>query len=209
MQERFLVSGKAGSGKTHLVLQKYSRFVEEEQREDNVIFILPTYSQVEHLRDHILRTSEIKGYLDTGLVTFSILANRVLDSIDNAPLQKLINEGEKDLILSNIFKVSDKGYFSGVVGYTGFKSAFLNLLREIKENSLDPLPFKDVLKEIQTGKDYSPINLKCNELATLYERYQKALNKNNLMDREDFLAQALSHLNKDTFSEIEIGRAHV
>jgi ATP-dependent helicase/nuclease subunit B len=203
MQERFLVSGKAGSGKTHLVLQKYSRFVEE-QREDNVIFILPTYSQVEHLRDHILRTSEIKGYLDTGLVTFSILANRVLDSIDNAPLQKLINEGEKDLILSNIFKVSDKGYFSGVVGYTGFKSAFLNLLREIKENSLDPLPFKDVLKEIQTGKDYSPINLKCNELATLYELYQKALNKNGLMDREDFLAQALSHLNKDTFSEVEL-----
>ncbi len=203
MQERFLVSGKAGSGKTHLVLQKYSRFVEE-QREDNVIFILPTYSQVEHLRDHILRTSEIKGYLDTGLVTFSILANRVLDSIDNAPLQKLINEGEKDLILSNIFKVSDKGYFSGVVGYTGFKSAFLNLLREIKENSLDPLPFKDVLKEIQTGKDYSPINLKCNELVTLYERYQKALNKNGLMDREDFLAQALSHLNKDTFSEVEL-----
>ena len=56
MQERFLVSGKAGSGKTHLVLQKYSRFVEE-HKEDNVIFILPTYSQVEHLRDHILRTS--------------------------------------------------------------------------------------------------------------------------------------------------------
>jgi ATP-dependent helicase/nuclease subunit B len=78
------------------------------------------------------------------------------------------------------------------------------LLREIKENSLDPLPFKDVLKEIQTGNPYSPVNLKCNELVTLYERYQKALNKNNLMDREDFLAQALSHLNKDTFSEIEL-----
>ena len=203
MQERFLVSGKAGSGKTHLVLQKYSRFVEE-QREDNVIFILPTYSQVEHLRDHILRTSEFKGYLDSGLVTFSILANKILDSVDSTPPKKLINEGEKDLILSNIFKSADKGYFSGVSGYTGFKSAFLNFVREIKENSLDPLPFKDVLKEIQTGNPYSPVNLKCNELVTLYERYQKALNKNNLMDREDFLAQALSHLNKDTFSEIEL-----
>ena len=157
MQERVLVTGKAGSGKTHLVLQKYSLFVEE-HKEDNVIFILPTYSQVEHLRDHILRTSAFKGYLDTGLVTFSILANKILDSVDIAPLQKLINEGEKDLILSNIFKSADKGYFSGVSGYTGFKSAFLNFVREIKENSLDPLPFKDVLKEIQTGNDYSPIN---------------------------------------------------
>ena len=203
MQERFLVSGKAGSGKTHLVLQKYSLFVEE-HKEDNVIFILPTYSQVEHLRDHILRTSAFKGYLDTGLVTFSILANKILDSVDIAPLQKLINEGEKDLILSNIFKSADKGYFSGVSGYTGFKSAFLNFVREIKENSLDPLPFKDVLKEIQTGNDYSPINLKCNELVKLYDRYQQALNKHNLMDREDSLSQALSHLNKDTFSEVEL-----
>jgi ATP-dependent helicase/DNAse subunit B len=203
MQERFLVSGKAGSGKTHLVLQKYSLFAEE-HKEDNVIFILPTYSQVEHLRDHILRTSEFKGYLDSGLVTFSILANKILDSVDSMPPKKLINEGEKDLILSNIFKSADKGYFSGVSGYTGFKSAFLNFVREIKENSLDPLPFKDVLKEIQTGNDYSPINLKCNELVKLYDRYQQALNKHNLMDREDSLSQALSHLNKDTFSEVEL-----
>jgi type II secretory pathway predicted ATPase ExeA len=42
MQERFLVSGKAGSGKTHLVLQKFLHYVEE-HKEDNVIFILPTY----------------------------------------------------------------------------------------------------------------------------------------------------------------------
>ena len=203
MQERFLVSGKAGSGKTHLVLQKYLQFVEE-HKEDNVIFILPTHSQVEHLRDHILRTSEFKGYLDTGLVTFSGLANKILDSVDTTPPQKLINEGEKDLILSNILKSADKGYFSGVSGYAGFKSAFLNLAREIKENSLGPLPFKDVLKEIQTGKAHTPINLKCNELVTLYEHYQKALNKNGLMDREDFLAQALTQMDKDTFSEVEL-----
>ncbi|MFQ5685453.1 MAG: PD-(D/E)XK nuclease family protein [Candidatus Scalindua sp.] len=203
MQERFLVSGKAGSGKTHLVLQEYSRFVEE-HKEDNVIFILPTHSQVEHLRDHILRTSGFKGYLDTGLVTFSGLANKILDSVDIAPLQKLINEGEKDLILSNIFKSADKGYFSGVTGYAGFKTAFLNLAREIKENSLCPLPFKAVLKEIQTGNAYSPLNLKCNELVKLYECYQKALNRKGLVDREDFLAQALSQMDKDTFSEVEL-----
>ncbi len=66
-----IVSGKAGSGKTHLVLQKYSHFVEE-HKEDNVIFILPTYSQVEHLRDLTLKQVQglkFNGYLDTGLVT--------------------------------------------------------------------------------------------------------------------------------------------
>jgi KaiC/GvpD/RAD55 family RecA-like ATPase len=33
MQERFLVSGKAGSGKTYLVLQKFLQFVKK-HRED-------------------------------------------------------------------------------------------------------------------------------------------------------------------------------
>ena len=203
MVERFLVLGKAGSGKTHFVLQKFLHFVEK-HKEDNVIFILPTHSQVEHLRDYILRASACKGYLDTGLVTFSGLANRILDHVDNSPLRKPLNESEKDLVLSSILQNTNTGYFSEVSGYAGFKSAFLNFVREIKENSLDPLPFKDVLKGIQTGKDYSPLNQKCNELAKLYERYQKALNKNALMDREDFLAQALSQMDKNTFSEAEL-----
>src|SRR3972149_7462556 len=121
MQERFLVSGKAGSGKTYLVLQKFLHYVQK-HREDNVIFILPTNSQVEHLRDHILTLKQVQGhefngYLDTGLVTFSGLANKIHDSVDIMPPQKLLNEGEKDLILSVILKDSDKGYFSGVSGY--------------------------------------------------------------------------------------------
>ncbi len=106
MQERFLVSGKAGSGKTHLVLQKFRQFAKK-HKEDNVIFILPTYTQVEHIRNHILTLKQVQGskfngYLDTGLVTFSILANKILDSVDSTHTQKLINEGEKDLILSSL-----------------------------------------------------------------------------------------------------------
>jgi ATP-dependent helicase/nuclease subunit B len=203
MQERFLVLGKAGSGKTHLVLQKFFRYVEE-HKEDNVIFILPTHSQVEHLRDHILRTSAYKGYLDTGLVTFSGLANRILDSADNSPLRKPLNEGEKDLVLSSILKDADTGYFSEVADYAGFKSALLDFIREIKENSLDPPAFEDVLRKVQTGKKHSPLNLKCSELVTLYDRYQQALKKNRFLDKEDLLAQAQSHLNKNTFSEIKL-----
>ena len=203
MQERFLVLGKAGSGKTHFVLQKFFHYVGA-HKEDNVIFILPTHSQVEHLRDHILRTSAYKGYLDTGLVTFSGLANRILDHADSAPLRKPLNESEKDLVLSSILKDGNTGYFSEVSDYAGFKSAFLNFVREIKENSLDPPAFNDVLKTVQTGKKHSPVNLKCNELVTLYDRYQQALNKNDRIDKEDLLAQAQSHLNKNTLSEVEL-----
>ncbi|MBC8548451.1 MAG: exodeoxyribonuclease V subunit gamma [Candidatus Brocadiales bacterium] len=202
MQERFLVLGKAGSGKTHLVLQKFFHYVEK-HKEDNVILILPTHSQVEHLRDHILRASEYKGYLDTGLVTFSGLANIILDHVDSAPMRKPLNESEKDLVLSSILKNSNTGYFSEVSDFAGFKSALLDFIREIKENSLGPPAFKDVLKAVQTGKQ-SPLNLKCSELVTLYDRYQQVLKKNRFLDKEDLLAQAQSHLNKNTFSEVEL-----
>ena len=203
MQERFLVLGKAGSGKTHLVLQKFFHYVGE-HKEDNVLFILPTHSQVEHLRDHILRTSAYKGYLDTGLVTFSGLANRILDHADSTLLRKPLNESEKDLVLSNILKDANTGYFSEVSDYAGFKSAFLDFVREIKENSLDPSAFKDVLKTVQTGKRHSPLNLKCNELVTLYDLYQQDLKKNRFLDKEDLLAQALSYLHKGIFCEVEL-----
>ncbi|MBT3877980.1 MAG: AAA family ATPase [Candidatus Scalindua sp.] len=203
MQERFLVLGKAGSGKTHFVLQKFFHYVGE-HKEDNVIFILPTHSQVEHLRDHILRTSAYKGYLDTGLVTFSGLANRILDHVGNTPQRKPLNESEKDLVLSSILKDDNTGYFSEVSDYAGFKSAFLNFIREIKENSLDPSAFKDVLKTVQTGKKHSPLNLKCNELVKLYDRYQQALKNNRFLDKEDLLAQAQSHLNDTAFSDVEL-----
>jgi ATP-dependent helicase/nuclease subunit B len=203
MQERFLVLGKAGSGKTHLVLQKFLRLVGQ-HKEDNVLFILPTHSQVEHLRDHILRTSGTNGYLDTGLVTFSGLANRIQDSVASSPCNKLLNESEKDLVLSNILKDANTGYFSEVSDYAGFKSAFLSFVREIKENSLDPSSFKNVLKTIQTNKRHSPLDLKCKELVTLYDNYQQSLNKNGLMDKEDLLAQALSCINKDLFPAVEL-----
>ncbi len=192
MQERFLVLGKAGSGKTHFVLQKFFHYVEE-HKEDNVIFILPTYSQVEHLRDHILRTSAYKGYLDTGLATFSGLASRILDQVDSTPHRKPLNESEKDLILSNILKDINTGYFSEVSDYAGFKSALLDFIREIKENSLDPPAFKNVLKTVQTGKRQPPLNLKCSELVTLYDNYQQALNQNSFLDKEDLLTQAHLH----------------
>ncbi len=203
MQERFLVLGKAGSGKTHLVLRKFLRFVEQ-HREDSVIFILPNNSQVEHLRNHILRTSGTKGYLDSGLVTFSGLANRILDNFENTPCNKLLNESEKDLVLSNILKDTDTDYFSEVSDYAGFKSALLSFVREIKENSLDPSSFKNVLKTIQSNKKHSPLNLKCSEFVTLYKSYQQSLNQNGLIDKEDLLTQAISHINNDLFPGVEL-----
>ncbi|MDR4497294.1 MAG: exodeoxyribonuclease V subunit gamma [Candidatus Scalindua sp.] len=215
MKERFLVLGSAGSGKTHLVIQKFLQCAKE-HKEENVIFVLPNHSQVKHLRDHILRTSAIRGYFDSCLITFSGLTEKI---IDNLPLQESvkrdtedtvpqsrnpINENEKDMILSMLFKDIETSYFTRVLDFPGFKRAFLNFVREIKENSLDPHSFKANLRTGKTNRNVSPYDLKFNELARLYTSYQEALNRKGFMDQEDFLAQAIQHINDETLSHIKL-----
>ncbi|GJQ59671.1 MAG: DUF2075 domain-containing protein [Candidatus Scalindua sp. AMX11] len=215
MKERFLVLGRAGSGKTHLVIQKFIHYIKE-HKEENVIFLLPTHSQVEHLRDHILRTSGVAGYFDSSLVTFSGLAERI---VDNLPIQepikgekkgvvpklrRPIDDCEKDLVLSCLFKEIEKGYFSEVLEFPGFKNSFLGFVREIKELSLDPPSFQSALRTIMTGKKDSLFDVKLNELVTLYDRYQGFLEKKGLMDTEDYLREAIEHLNEEAFSPVEL-----
>src|SRR3990167_9428826 len=99
MKERYLVIGRAGTGKTHLVLQKFLQYINQ-HKEDKAIFILPTQSQVVHLRDYILKASELNGYFDSSLVTFHGLSGRILDGFC---LKKPIDENEKHMLLSSAF----------------------------------------------------------------------------------------------------------
>lgn len=215
MKERFLILGRAGSGKTHLVVQKFIHYIKE-HKEEKVLFILPTHSQVEHLRDHILRSSGVAGYFDSSLVTFSGLAGRI---VDNLPLQEPMNgetkgvipklkrpvdENEKELVLSCLFKNIEKGYFSEVLEFPGFKSSFLGFVREIKELSLDQFSFQSALKTIMTDKKDSLFDVKLTELVTLYDRYQGFLRNKGLMDTEDYLGEAIAHLNEEALSSVEL-----
>ncbi len=215
MKERYLVLGRAGSGKTHLVIQKFIHYVKK-HREDQVLFILPTHSQVEHLRDHILRTSGVSGYFDASLVTFSGLAERIVDTLSlQEPvngrikavlprLRKPIDKNEKELVLSSLLRNIELGCFSEVVAFPGFKGSFLDFVREIKELPLDPLSFKSALRTIMTGKQDSPFDEKLHELVTLYQRYQDFLQKKGFMDSEDYLQLAIGHLNKSIISPVEL-----
>ncbi len=52
MQERFLVSGKAGSGKTHLVLQKFLQFVQTVKGDRFNLFYTEIVEELVRLQRH-------------------------------------------------------------------------------------------------------------------------------------------------------------
>ena len=79
-RRRTLLLGPAGSGKTLALLRRVRPWLHE-GREDRALLLLPTYGQALHLRRLFLLThEERRGIIETPFVTFSSLAERVVEA---------------------------------------------------------------------------------------------------------------------------------
>ena len=187
MEGRFLILGRAGSGKTRLILEKWIDFLKQ-NREDEVIFLLSTSSQVEHLRDQILKKGGISGFFDQNLFTFTGLSEKILESYSAGDL---ISELEKDLILTEILQDRHFDYFKPVRDFPGFKRALINLIREIKENMISPSRLESLLLALDRSE-------KTRSIVSIYQKYCRSLKERGRFDQEDFLKNCLKgHLRRE------------
>lgn len=137
---RTLLLGPAGSGKTRAVLDEVRPFLAPERgRFRSFLFLVPTYSQAEHVKRRLLRESPGGGLLDRGVVTFEQLAERRT----GVRLESLAPRSVRDAVLAAAFdEVSDPA-FRDVARFAGLRRAALRLLDEIK--ALEPDPAADVV----------------------------------------------------------------
>ncbi|MBI2560462.1 MAG: exodeoxyribonuclease V subunit gamma [Planctomycetes bacterium] len=214
MANKYLILGRAGSGKTHFVLNKFMDFVKE-HKEKHVLFLLPTHSQVEHLKDVILKKGVVKGFLDVSFFTFSGLARWIWGSRVGSRKSGVMSEGAKDLLLKNILHKHRVKYFDEVYDSPGFRQAILKFIKELKENSLSPQKFEGILNnlasaETRTNNDPStgrvprhatPSTEKYAGLVSTYARFQSALGgleNNKLLDTEDLLNVLFNELKDES-----------
>jgi ATP-dependent helicase/nuclease subunit B len=203
MANKHLILGRAGSGKTHFVLNKFLGFVKE-HREKHVLFLLPSNSQVEHLKDVILKKEGVEGFLDVSFFTFSGLARWIWESGVRGQESGVISEGGKDLLLKNILHKHRVKYFDEVYDSPGFRQVILKFIKELKENSLSPQQFEAVINNIasvgartnkfvhatQTAEKYAG-------LVGTYARFQQVYDEHGLFDNEDLLNVLFNNLKKD------------
>ena len=178
MPEKYLILGRAGSGKTGFVLDKFYGYAEKSST-DRVVFLLPTYSQAEHLKDVIIRTGPVRGFVDNSIFTFSQLARQILDvDINEAIPGRVVGELEKDFILKKLLDKNPPKYLTkDSWDYGGLRRALLRLFKELKEDSTYPADFKARI-DLLIGKDGSryPANKgKYQALLDVYSRFQKKL----------------------------------
>lgn len=208
MPEKYLILGRAGSGKTGFVLDKFYGYAEKSST-DRVVFLLPTYSQVEHLKDVIIRTGPVRGFVDNSIFTFSQLARQILDvDISEVIPGRVVGELEKDFILKKLLGENPPKYLTkDSWDYGGLRRALLRLFKELKEDLTYPADFKARI-DLLIGKDGSryPANKgKYQALLDVYSRFQKKLEDEGLCDEDDVLNAALKVLedNVSVFGEKE------
>ncbi len=204
-----LVLGRAGCGKTTLLLELYCRATQaqldsSEGSSGGILFLLPTYSQVEHIKDVIIRRGFAAGFVGEGIYSFSQLARETLGYYG---LKGPISALEKGIILREVFDYKGRSatgaeaplplkYFEGREGFPGVQVALLSFFKELKEDGQYPADFRNAVdKFLKKNPTHSPD--KYVALAEAYTLYQEALGKRGLLDEDDLLNQLLGGLEAD------------
>ncbi|HHT9154954.1 MAG TPA: PD-(D/E)XK nuclease family protein, partial [Candidatus Tripitaka sp. YC43] len=167
------------------------------------LFLLPTHSQVEHVKDVIIRKGFAPGFIEEGICTFSQLARDTLGY--NGP-KGPVTELEKGVILREALRGSASGglkYFKGEEGFQGLHMALLRFIKELKEDGQYPAQFHRAVNEFLKGqgcrgdRPVAPTPEKYPALSEVYSLFQAVLEKRGLLDEDDLLNQLLRSLEAD------------
>ncbi len=195
---RTLLCGRAGSGKTHRVVQRLLELVSTHDatgRFERFAVVVPTYSQAEHLKRRLLRgDAGLPALLDRGIGTFEQLAERET----GLRLHALAPAAVQDAVVVRALLEQDAEAFRDVRRFAGFRRAVLRLFKEVKASEPEPGP--DALAAASerlaaaAGSIPGVRGERLEVLADLLSRYQLGLAALGLLDHEDLLRELLATL---------------
>ena len=119
---RVLLLGRAGAGKTHTCLDRLVSALEARKR---ALLLVPTYGQAEHLRYELVG---LRGAWDA-VSTFENLAEQVA----NQRLSRIASPPRRDRVAEEVLSK----VFPEASAQPGFRSEFLSLVKELKEQGDD------------------------------------------------------------------------
>jgi ATP-dependent helicase/nuclease subunit B len=187
---RLLLTGRAGSGKTRAVLDRLHRFAEA-GRLDEVLLLLPTQSQVDHLRSVVVREAG-KALRDDFAHTFFTLCR----SWSGVLPERLVSAEGKDYLIGELLRLEPLAAFATVRDTRGFRQLLGDAIQELKQNGITPEEYpRRILAPLQDGRGGRQRH---KDLGKALQAYQARLRSVGRLDQEDLEQLALRRLVSET-----------
>ncbi|HEU5182699.1 MAG TPA: PD-(D/E)XK nuclease family protein [Candidatus Polarisedimenticolia bacterium] len=187
---KLLLTGRAGSGKTHAILERLVPLLREGRGRDTLL-LLPTQGQADHLRG-VLLDRGLAAFRDDFIHTFFTLSRALAGVLP----ERILGEAAKDALLADLLRSESLPAFERIRDTRGFRRILGAALKELKQNGLTPRQAGSRLLAI-LGERAGPRH---RDLARAFEAYAVRLERAACFDQEDLELRALARLEAEAGS---------
>lgn len=178
-----ILIGTAGSGKTEHLLDRYRgglRAGMEQQTPGRTLWISPTIRSRRQVLDRLL-SADLPICFAPNVFTFEAFAESILKS-QTEPIQTLPEISKRYLLRTIVDDFNAAGqleYFNSIAGTSGFLDLVSTFISELKREEIWPEQFSAAC-----GRLNADSRQRDQELALIYDRYQRALHEMRRYDAE-------------------------
>ncbi len=172
-RRRILITGPAGSGKTHTTAELFLEHAGPSGR--GALVLLPDGGAVRSFRDVVASLSGGRGLADQNITSFEEWSRRLLDWPDEQTLSAETREAESLLLLDLAGHLPEP--LKGRLGTAGYRHAILSWIAELQESGIGSAEVERLLGSLES----SPERLEV--LGRLLQMYESELAERGLIAR--------------------------
>ncbi len=167
-------------------IKKIREFISQEKW-NSYIVILPSQYLVNDFIDSLL-DDERPGLLYPKFFTFESFVSEVLGEKNSIYISDMVKLALLNQVLDLLVEEGKLYYFQGIMSY-GVINYVSEAIGELKQNLITADVFKQAVLPLQ--------NARLNDLALIYETYDKQLQRKNFKDKEDRFSDVIEILKND------------
>lgn len=180
-----IVYGRAGSGKTHFILNEIKSRIEGKS-DKMLVFLVPEQFSFQAEKDLVSATMA-GGILKTEVLSFQRMAYRIFNETGGITYPHIHPAGKSMILYQILDKMSDKfKVFSGTCEREGFVNTISTLITEFKRYSVTPEHLKTAGEALAED---NPLREKLVEINLIYSEFESLLSQ-KYRDSDDDLTLA-------------------
>ncbi|MHC5011141.1 MAG: UvrD-helicase domain-containing protein [Planctomycetota bacterium] len=192
-----LLTGPAGSGKTHRALSLVREAATTPGRRGrgarapgDVLLVLPTYAQAMHLKRVALSAWNARAVLDDPFATFTSAGERFVPGFR---VRGLPSPDERDRLMEEALRRAAVETFERVADRPGFRARLLRLTKELKQSGRKVADIAGRLARLAPRLE-TGAGERLTGFLRVFEAYQALLDEAQMADHEDALRALLERL---------------